>query len=288
MKVKKSSEYFNKDLKIDFSSKIGFKQVSTRHLRIAIVNLMPNVKDTEEQWKAVLSQDSSTVVDFVFFHSLIRPSSRVDKNHLDENYANWQAYNFDDLDGVIITGAPVELLKFEDVDYYKEICEIITKSLKHDVPLMLVCWAAMAGVHFLYDIEKEGLDRKLFGVYEHKIMKQDHSLLKNIGTQLKACISRRTIVRDNNVLKYTDVILASPIDGLDCLVDKTHKITYMFNHLEYSKGVLEAEYIRDKKIMDIAKPDNYYNEKGDIDYSWQNDQQIFYSNWLGILKEDKS
>jgi homoserine O-succinyltransferase len=286
-RVKKSSEYF-KDLKINFSSKISFKKSSIKHLRIAVVNLMPTVKETEEQWREVLSQNNSTVVDLVFFHSLIRPSTRVDKSYLSENYANWQDYNFDDLDGIIITGAPVELLEFKDVDFYKEVCEIIAKSLEHNIPLMLVCWAAQAGLNYLYDIQKECLDHKLFGVYEHKPIKHDHPLLKGVEGQLKACVSRQTTIKDNNVLKYTDVILASPIDGLDCLVDKTHNITYMFNHLEYTQGTLEAEYLRDKAITDdIAKPYNYYNDNGNIDYSWRNDRVTFYSNWLDILKENK-
>ncbi|MED7819729.1 MULTISPECIES: homoserine O-acetyltransferase/O-succinyltransferase family protein [unclassified Francisella] len=285
VKVKKSSEYFT-DLKIDFSSKISFKNTSIKHLRIAVVNLMPTVKETEKQWREVLSQNSSTIVDFVFFHSLVRPTTRVDKTYLDENYANWQDYNFEELDGIVITGAPVELLEFDDVDFYKEVCEIISKSLEHNLSLMLVCWAAQAGLNYLYDIKKECLDHKLFGVYEHKLVNQDHPLLKGIDGQLKACVSRQTMIKDNNVLKYTDVILASPVDGLDCLVDKTHDITYMFNHLEYNKNTLEAEYLRDKAINNIAEPDNYYNADGNIDYSWQNDKITFYSNWLDILKKN--
>ncbi|MED7787622.1 homoserine O-succinyltransferase [Francisella sp. 19X1-34] len=286
--MKKSSEYF-KDLKINFSSKISFKKTSFKHLRIAVVNLMPTVKETEEQWKEVLSQNNSTVVDFVFFYSLIRPTTRVDKSYLDRNYANWQDYNFNDLDGIIITGAPIELLEFEDVDYYTEVCKIITKSLEHNIPLMLVCWAAQAGLNYLYNIKKERLDNKLFGVYEHKAINQSHPLLKGVEGQLKACVSRQTAIKDNNVLKYTDIILSSSIDGLDCLVDKTRNITYMFNHLEYTQSTLEAEYLRDKAITDdIAQPYNYYNNDGGIDYSWKNDGVTFYSNWLDILKENKS
>lgn len=285
VKVKKSSEYFT-DLKIDFSSKISFKNTSIKHLRIAVVNLMPTVKETENQWREVLSQNSSTIVDFVFFHSLVRPTTRVDKTYLDENYANWQDYNFEELDGIVITGAPVELLEFDDVDFYKEVCEIISKSLDYNLSVMLVCWAAQAGLNYLYNIKKECLNHKLFGVYEHKLVNQDHPLLKGIDGQLKACVSRQTMIKDNNVLKYTDVILASPVDGLDCLVDKTYDITYMFNHLEYNKNTLEAEYLRDKAINNIAEPDNYYNADGNIDYSWQNDKITFYSNWLDILKKN--
>lgn len=286
VKVKKSSEYFS-DLKIDFSSEISFKNNSIKHLRIAVVNLMPTVKETEKQWREVLSQNSSTIVDFVFFHSLVRPTTRVDKTYLDENYANWQDYNFDELDGIVITGAPVELLEFDDVDFYKEVCEIISKSLEHNLSVMLVCWAAQAGLNYLYNIKKECLDHKLFGVYEHKLANQDHPLLKGIDGQLKACVSRQTMIKDNNVLRYTDVILASPVDGLDCLVDKTHDITYMFNHLEYSENTLEAEYLRDKATADnIIEPDNYYNADGNIDYSWQSDKITFYSNWLDILKKN--
>ncbi|API87310.1 homoserine O-acetyltransferase/O-succinyltransferase family protein [Francisella uliginis] len=286
--VKKSFNYFS-DLKVNFSNQISFKSTGIKHLRIAVVNLMPTVKETEKQWKDVLSQNSSTIVDFVFFHSLVRPSTRVQKSHLEKNYSNWQDYDFAELDGIVITGAPVELLAFEDVDFYEEVCEIITKSLEYDLSVMLVCWAAQAGLNYLYDIQKECLDHKLFGVYEHKPIKHDHPLLKGVEGQLKACVSRQTTIKDNNVLKYTDVILASPIDGLDCLVDKTHKITYMLNHLEYTQATLETEYLRDKAAAEnITKPYGYYNDNGNIDYSWQNDRVAFYSNWLDTLKENKS
>lgn len=195
--VKKSFNYFS-DLEVNFSNQISFKNAGIKHLRIAVVNLMPTVKETENQWKDVLSHNRSTIVDFVFFHSLVRPSTRVDKSHLEENYSNWQDYDFAELDGIVITGAPVELLAFEDVDFYKEVCEIITKSLEYDLSVMLVCWAAQAGLNYLYDIQKECLDHKLFGVYEHKPIKHDHPLLKGVEGQLRACVSRQTTIKDNN------------------------------------------------------------------------------------------
>ncbi|MFC4893029.1 homoserine O-succinyltransferase [Pseudofrancisella aestuarii] len=287
--VKESFEWL-KNLKIHFPTQINYKNSNNiRHLRIAIVNLMPTVKETEKQWTEVLSHNSNTIVDLVFFHSLTRPSTRVDKAHLEQNYQNWQDYDFNDLDGIIITGAPVELLEFKDVDYYKEVCDIIAKSINHDLSLMLVCWAAQAGLNYLYGIEKICLDKKLFGVYEHKLLKPNHPLLKGFsGEQLKACISRQTKIDSAEVLKYTYPILASSIDGLDCLSDKNSNITYMFNHLEYIENTLEAEYLRDLEASkDIDKPYNYYDQQNSINYSWKDDRKIFYSNWLDILKEKR-
>lgn len=287
--VKESFEWL-KNLKFNFPTQINYKNSNNiRHLRIAIVNLMPTVKETEKQWTEVLSHNPNTIVDLVFFHSLTRPSTRVDKAHLEQNYHNWQDYDFNDLDGVIITGAPVELLEFKDVDYYKEVCDIIAKSINHDLSLMLVCWAAQAGLNYLYGIEKICLDKKLFGVYEHKLLKPDHPLLKGFSNdQLRACISRQTKVDSSEVLKYTDPILGSSIDGLDCLADKNADITYMFNHLEYIENTLEAEYLRDlEAAKDIDKPYNYYDKQNSIDYSWKDDRKTFYSNWLDILREKR-
>ncbi|XSZ47397.1 homoserine O-acetyltransferase/O-succinyltransferase family protein [Francisella noatunensis] len=107
---------------------------------------------------------------------------------MQENYANWQDYDFADLDGIIITGAPVELLEFENVDFCPEVCEIISKSLEYKSSVMLVCWAAQAGLNYLYGINKQCLENKLFDVYEHKPIKHDHPLLKGVDGELKACI----------------------------------------------------------------------------------------------------
>ncbi|WP_432773499.1 homoserine O-acetyltransferase/O-succinyltransferase family protein [Francisella salimarina] len=286
--AKKPFEFF-RDLQLNYQTEISIKNSSSiKRLKVAIVNLMPTVKETEKHWADVLSHNNSTIVELVFFHSLVRPSTRVSESYLQENYANWQDYDFADLDGIIITGAPVELLEFESVDFYPEVCEIISKSLEYELSVMLVCWAAQAGLNYLYDINKQCLENKLFGVYEHKPIKHDHPLLKGIDGELKACISRQTKITDQKVLEHTDVILASVIDGLDCLADKKYDITYMFNHLEYTQDTLEAEYLRDKATIDnIAKPYNYYDSQNNIDYSWQNDRKTFYSNWLDIIKDNK-
>ena len=285
IKAKKSFDFF-KDLPINCQAKTSINDnANIRKLKVAIVNLMPTIKETEKHWADVLSHNNSTIVELVFFRSLVRPNTRVSDSYLQENYDNWQNYDFANLDGIIITGAPVELLEFEDVDFYQEVCEIISKSLEHQLSIMLICWAAQAGLNYFYNIKKQNLEKKLFGVYEHKLIKHDHPLLKNINDKLKACISRQAKITDQKVLEYTDVILASTIDGLDCLVDKTHNITYMFNHLEYTPDTLEIEYLRDKATSNnICKPYNYYDSKDNINYSWENDRKIFYSNWLDTLK----
>ncbi|MGX9892722.1 homoserine O-acetyltransferase/O-succinyltransferase family protein [Francisella orientalis] len=111
-------------------------------------------------------------------------------------------------------------------------------------------------------MDKQCLENKLFGVYEHKPIKHDHPLLKGIDCELKACISRQTKITDQKVLEYTDVIIASAIDGLDYLADKKYDIIYMFNHLEYTQDTLEAEYLRDKATTNnIDKPYNYMTAK---------------------------
>lgn len=267
------------------SSLDGLNSQKDQHLRIGVVNLMPTVIETEKQWTELLLSHNSIAVDLVFFHSLVRPSTRVDNAYLEKNYHNWQNYDFDSLDGLVITGAPVELLEFEEVDFYAEVCQIIAKSINSNLSLMLICWAAQAALHYLYGIKKTNIDKKLFGVYEHRFFNYKHPLLKNFTTkQLKACISRQTKIDSIEVLEYTDLILASAIDGLDCLVDKKFNITYMFNHLEYTQDTLEAEYLRDLAAnKDIKKPYNYYDQRNNINYSWQQDRKLFYSNWLDTL-----
>ncbi|QLE79357.1 homoserine O-succinyltransferase [Francisella sp. Scap27] len=279
----------NRDYSKNSSVLINDKSEIDKHtLRIAVLNLMPTVQETEHQWQDLLSYNKNNSVEVVFFNSLIRPSSKVDKRHIDQNYSNWEKYDFNKLDGIVITGAPVELLDFNEVDFYPEVCKIIAKSIEYNLHLMLICWAAQAALHYLYAIDKCCLDKKLFGVYEHKIIDNKHPLFKNFNkTEVKACISRQTKVNSIEALKYTNKILSSEIDGLDCLVDKNNsKIIYMFNHLEYTEKTLEAEFVRDLSYKKMPPPYNYYQGKNNyvnIKYSWKDDRVNFYSNWIDML-----
>lgn len=123
-------------------------------IRVAILNLMPTVQTTEQQWAEVLSHHNEALVEIIFINSRVRPSSRVDKQYIDQNYESWHDLDFATLDAIIITGAPVETVLFQNVDYYDEVTQILDKAKQHNLFMLLVCWAAQASLYYFYEVDK--------------------------------------------------------------------------------------------------------------------------------------
>lgn len=261
-----------------------------KRIKIGIVNLMPNVEITERQWVEALSYNENCLVEIVFFNSLIYTTSKIDKSHFTNYYENWQEYDFATLDGLLITGAPVELQEFKDVYYYDEICHILDKAQEQHLHMFLVCWAAQAALNYFYQVPIIKLEQKISGVYEHNVA-QHRALFNGCDDFVTSCVSRQTKIDLEQALPHCNILLQSIVDGSDLLEDKNNQhILYMSNHLEYDDDTLHNEYIRDldNPKVNAGIPENYYTDndpsKGFVN-TWKDDKIRIMSNWVQLVMD---
>ncbi len=263
--------------------------------KIAIMNLMPTVQTTERLWASAFSRHPHINVELVFFHSTTRESSHEDPQHFKEFYQNWKLFDFNELDAIVITGAPLEHLEFKDVSYWDEIQDLLKKIEKYKLKSLLVCWGAQAGLYYFNNIDKQEKMPKLFGVYAHDIQTKDHILTRNISQNSKICISRHTESQINSENNRDDkalhILISSPECGMALSQDKNRPyIIYAQNHFEYSKHTLEIEYKRDmnKNLSNVNIPINYYENNDpqkNILHSWQQTSTIFFNNFLDFISD---
>lgn len=254
-----------------------------RPIDILILNLMPTKIETETQLSRLLA-NSSLQVNL----TLITPSSHDSKNtsqsHLEKFYTTFDKIKDRKFDGMIITGAPVEHLEFEDVDYYEELKQIFDFSKTNVTSTMFICWGAQAALNYFYDIKKYPLDKKLFGVYKHKKSVVHEVLLNGIDDVFYVPQSRHTYNKEEDLINNPNLIpLCTSKDcGTTVLRSKDNKQIFVLGHLEYDKFTLKKEYERDlNKGLPIEAPINYFNEdKTDVDVLWRSTANILYSNWL--------
>lgn len=252
-----------------------------RPIDILILNLMPLKCETETQLCRLLA-NSSLQVNLI----LIAPSNHEFKNtsasHLEKFYKNFQDIKHLHFDGMIITGAPVEKLDFEEVDYYDELKSIFEFSKNNVTSTMFICYGAQAALNHFYGIKKYPLKEKLFGVYKHKKTVIHEVLLNGIDDIFYIPQSRYTYNLESD-LKNDNLIPLCRSDecGTTILKSKDNKQVFVLGHLEYDKYTLYNEYERDlKKGLKINKPKNYFDEKNDINVLWRSTANILYSNWL--------
>lgn len=252
-----------------------------RPIDILILNLMPLKCETETQLCRLLA-NSSLQVNL----TLIAPSNHEFKNtsvsHLEKFYKNFQDIKHLHFDGMIITGAPVEKLDFEEVDYYDELKSIFEFSKNNVTSTMFICYGAQAALNHFYGIKKYPLKEKLFGVYKHKKTVIHEVLLNGIDDIFYIPQSRYTYNLESD-LKNDNLIPLCRSDecGTTILKSKDNKQVFVLGHLEYDKYTLYNEYERDlKKGLKINKPKNYFDEKNDINVLWRSTANILYSNWL--------
>jgi len=256
-----------------------------RPISIAILNLMPLKEDTELQILRSLS-NTPLQVDITFLAVQSHEARNTSLSHLNKFYLPFSSVIHQKFDGLIITGAPVELMEFEEVDYWEEISEIMEWSKTHVTSTLHLCWGAQAGLYYHYGIQKKILDKKMFGVYEHKVMNRKVPLVRGFDDYFYAPHSRHTEVPKADIEKIDELtILAESEDAGVFLViaDEGRKI-FVMGHPEYDRVTLDTEYKRDLgKGLDIEMPVNYYpnndvNEKPRL--QWRSHGNILYSNWL--------
>ena len=256
-----------------------------RPLKIVIVNLMPTKIATETQLARVLS-NSPLQVEMTLVTMGSHESTHISQEHMDSFYKTIDEIKDEYFDGMILTGAPVEKLPYEEVDYWKELCEIFEYAKKKVYSSMFICWGAQAALYYHYGIDKHILDKKVFGVFEHRVLRPHNPLVRGFDEIFYAPHSRYTEVRREDIEKEPALrILADSREvGPHIISTENGRQIFVMGHQEYDKGTLAGEYRRDAgKGLDTAVPENYFrNDDPDdeIMFRWRSHASLLFSNWL--------
>lgn len=256
-----------------------------RPIRIAIVNLMPLKEDTELQILRSLS-NTPLQVDVSFVKMGTHESTHTSLSHLNKFYQTFPEIREQNYDGLIITGAPVEQMEYEEVDYWKEICEVMEWSKLHVTSTLHLCWGAQAGLYYHYGIPKYQLEKKMFGVYEHRVMNRKIPLVRGFDDCFFAPHSRHTEVRREDIVAQGELTMLaeSAKAGVFLVINQDGSRVFVMGHPEYDRVTLHKEYMRDKaKGLPIEMPVNYYPDDDDSKkplLQWRSHGNILYANWL--------
>ena len=256
-----------------------------RPLRIAIVNLMPTKIATETQLLRLLGNTPLQVQ-----ITLLRMDSHEAKNtvreHLESFYATFDQVRDQKFDGLVVTGAPVELLPFEEVDYWSELVEVMDWSVDHVFSTLHVCWGAQAGLYHHFGIQKYPLERKMFGVFRHRVLEPHSEILRGFDEEFPAPHSRHTEVRaaDVHAARGLKVLAESEEAGLYLASSVDGRQVFVTGHPEYDRDTLKSEYNRDvAKGLQIAVPCNYFPGEDPARLpvmTWRSHAFLLYANWL--------
>ena len=260
-------------------------QQDIRPLKILILNLMPTKIVTETQLLRLLG-NSPLQVEFDFIYTASYEPKNTSSEHLVKFYETFQDVKNRRYDGMIITGAPVEQLPFEEVAYWPELCEIFEWAKRHVYSLMMICWGAQAGLYHYYGIPKYALPQKMFGVFEHKVNMKEKILFRGFDDIFYVPHSRHTEVRREDIDKEPLLSILSESDqsGVFAVRDKTNRRLFLTGHAEYDPLTLKGEYDRDVAAgLPINVPDNYYpgNDPSQMPVvRWRSAANLLFSNWL--------
>jgi homoserine O-succinyltransferase len=257
-----------------------------RPLEIAIVNLMPTKIATETQLARVLSNSPLQVnLDLICMES--HESKHVSQEHMDSFYKTTEQMLENQYDGMILTGAPIELLDFEEVDYWNELVDIFEFAKTNVHSSMFVCWGAQAALYYYYGIRKVELDEKLFGVFPEKVTRPHNPLVRGFDETFFAPHSRHTKLSEEDLEKHPEirVLAESKKAGPHLMSIEEGRQIFVLGHQEYDKDTLHKEYMRDIEAGrdDVNMPENYYEDddpEKDILYTWRAHGSLLYSNWL--------
>ncbi len=256
-----------------------------RPLQVLILNNMPVKQDTELQLLRALS-NTPLQVDVTFMNARSHVSQNTSANHLNKFYVTWDEVKDHKYDGMIVTGAPVEDIPFEEVDYWEEICDIFDWAETHVTSTLHICWASQAGLYHYYGIDKKKLPRKLFGVYDHRVQNRKIPLVRGFDDIFPAPQSRHTESPAEAIHACSEltVLAESPAAGVYLAIAQEGKKIFVTGHPEYDRYSLNNEYFRDlNKGLPIQIPYNYYpgdDPKEKPLLQWRSHSNNLYSNWL--------
>ena len=259
-----------------------------RPLRILLLNLMPTKIATETQFARLLG-NSPLQVEMELLQTATHKATHVSETHMLSFYKTFDEIKKEKFDGMVITGAPVELMDFEQVAYWDELCEIMDWSRSHVTSTLHICWGAQAGLYHHYGIPKINLDKKLFGVYPHTADYKQSMLLRGFDDVFMVPQSRYTTVSRADIEKIPPLKIISSSEETGVFIVMTDKGRQIFvtGHLEYDADTLKNEYERDKaKGDDIAVPKNYFPNDDDTKaplVTWRSHANLLYSNWLNYF-----
>jgi homoserine O-succinyltransferase/O-acetyltransferase len=256
-----------------------------RPLKIALLNLMPTKISTETQILRLIG-NSPLQVDLVFLHPKSHTSRNTPEEHLIKFYNTFDDIKNQKFDGLVITGAPVETMEFEEVNYWDELKEIMDWSCHNVTSTFHICWGAQAGLHYHYGISKYPLNAKMFGVFPHTINKKNIKLFRGFDDLFYVPHSRHTEVRREDIEKVPELEILSESEesGVYIVATRDGKQIFVTGHSEYDPHTLKAEYDRDiGKGMDIEVPRNYFpgdDPSKDPLVLWRGHSNLLYCNWL--------
>ena len=259
-----------------------------RPLKILILNLMPKKIETETQFARLLG-NSPLQVEMELIHTKSHKATHVAEDHLLAFYKTFDDVKGQNFDGMVITGAPVEHLAFEDVAYWQELCEIMEWSKTHVHSTLHVCWGAQAGLYYHYGIQKKGVPSKMFGVFPHTVEYKNSILFRGFDDVFMVPQSRHTTVERADIEKVQELkILASSKEtGVYAVTTKNGRQIFITGHSEYDADTLKNEYLRDlSQGKPITIPVNYFpndDDKKEPIVSWRGHAHLLFSNWLNYF-----
>ena len=256
-----------------------------RPLKIAILNLMPKKIQTENQLLRYLS-NTPLQVEIKLLQTESYKPKHTSLEHMEKFYSGFNDIKNERFDGLVITGAPVEQLEFEDVMYWNELKEIMEWSKSNVYSTLHICWGAQAGLNYHYGISKYQLEKKMFGVFKHFINDRNADLTRGLDDIFYAPHSRHTEVRREDIEKVVelDILSESEEAGIFIVANKNRRQVFITGHLEYERNTLSDEYFRDaNKGLDIEVPKNYFpsdNPRLEPMVTWRGSANVVFSNWL--------
>ena len=259
-----------------------------RPLKIAILNLMPKKVETETQMLRLLS-NTPLQIDLELLQTRSHVSRNTDDDHLFRYYKTLDDVKGQRFDGLIITGAPVEQMPFEEVDYWSELCQVFEWSKTNVYSTFHICWGAQAGLYYHYGIPKYDLPEKMFGIFPHTVEQPFHQLLRGFDELFYVPHSRHTEVREEDILKHPEleILTRSEESGVHIVADRSGRQFFVTGHSEYDRDTLAAEYFRDlKKGLPIHIPAHYFEDddpKKSPKFIWRGHANLLFVNWLNYF-----
>lgn len=259
-----------------------------RPLEIVLLNLMPTKIATETQLSRLLG-NTPLQVNLTLLQTRTHEAKNTSREHMLAFYTTFDKIRERKFDGMIITGAPVEQMPFEEVEYWPELCEIMAWSRKNVHSTFHICWGAQAGLYFHYGIQKYPMDKKLFGVFPHQVERKKAILMRGFDDTFMAPHSRHTTIRREDVERIGELkILASSQEaGVYAMMTERGRQVFVTGHPEYDPETLKLEYFRDKNAgLPITVPKNYFpgdDDRNEPMVSWRGHANLLYSNWLNYL-----
>ncbi len=256
-----------------------------RPLKIVILNLMPKKIDTETQILRLLG-NSPIQVDIELLQTKSYTPKNTPPEHLLKFYKTFDDIKEERFDGMIITGAPIEQMEFEEVDYWEELCDIMEWSKTNVYSTMHICWGAQAGLYYHYGIHKYPLEQKMFGIFQHRLLLTNHPITRGFDELFYAPHSRHTTIHRQEIEKIPEleILASSDIAGVYMVGRKDGRQFFITGHSEYDRETLANEYFRDiEKGQTINVPENYFpNNDPHLSpvYTWRSHANLLFCNWL--------